>query len=106
MTTDDRADLLRDLWRHRATLPPGQAQKRINRCASALFRCWERLDSGNASAATSAHLEAIEALLYCERPVRLTREISVAPLPQHLSVLSLVPPELMERVQRAARVTA
>ena len=81
MTTDDRADLLRDLWRHRATLPPGQAQRRITRCIDALSRCWLRVDRGNAPASTACHREAVE-------------------------VLDRMPPELMERVQRAARVTA
>ena len=81
MTTDDRSILLRDLWRHRATVPPGEPQRRINRCISALMRCWERLDSGNAPAATIAHIEALEALGRC-------------------------PPDLTGRVQQAAKVTA
>ena len=81
MTPDDRADLLRDLWRHRDSLRPGEPQKRINRCAAALFRCWERLDNGNAPAATFNHVEALEA----------------APG---------LPPDLTERVRRAAKVTA
>ena len=81
MTPDDRADLLRDLWRYRDGLRPGEPQKRINRCASALFRCWERLDNGNAPAATFNHVEALEA----------------APG---------LPDALRERVRWAARVTA
>ena len=81
MTTDDRADLLRDLWRHRATLRPGEPQKRVTRCCAALFRCWERLDSGNAPAATIGHVEALEAL-------------------------GKAPPDLTERVVKAAKVTA
>ena len=81
LTTDDRSTLLRDLWRYRATLRPGEPQKRINRCISALMRCWERLDAGNAPAATFAHIEALEA----------------APF---------LPLDLMDRVQQAAKVTA
>lgn len=81
MTTDDRADLLRDLWRFRASVPPGEPRKRINRCVSALIRCWERLDSGNAPAATIGHVEALEA----------------APG---------LPDALRERVRQAAKVTA
>ena len=81
MTTDDRSILLRDLWRYRDSLRPGEPQKRITRCVSALNRCWERLDSGNAPAATIAHIEALEA----------------APG---------LPDALRGRVQQAAKVTA
>ena len=81
MTTDDRADLLRDLWRFRASVPPGEPRKRINRCVSALIRCWERLDNGNAPAATIGHVEALEAL-------------------------GKAPPDLTDRVIKAAKVTA
>ena len=81
MTPDGRAELLRDLWRYRATLRPGELRQRVTRCAAALFRCWERLDNGNAQAATFNHVEALEA----------------APF---------LPLDLMDRVQQAAKVTA
>ena len=81
MTTDDRSILLRDLWHYRATVLPGEPQRRVTRCISALNRCWERLDSGNAPAATIAHIEALEALGRCNR-------------------------DLTDRVQQAAKVTA
>jgi len=103
MTTDDRADLLRDLWRHRATLRPGEPQKRITRCVGDLVRCWERLDSGNGPAASFCHAEAVEALgslppdpkLSPPDRARLKRE-----------ALSQMPQQLLERVMQAAKVTA
>ena len=103
MTTDDRADLLRDLWRHRAAAPAGEPQKRITRCVGALVRCWERLDSGNGPGASFCHGEAVEALggplLDPRTPFADRDRLRQETLRQR-------PPELPGRVMQAPEVAA